>query len=144
MIDSLYESAAAMYLLAVQTKVIRALFRNPDMYVAKCETPDGSHLSFQNLRSIPEMQMFITNTIVPLGGEAPRRRGRHLAHELRDLDLEPAQARQVPRRATRRRTGGTQVSHTVTSLEEENADDLRPPPSARSRQQRRMGARRTA
>ena len=146
MIDSLYESAAAMYLLAVQTKVIRALLRNPDMYAAKCETPDGSHLSFQNVRSIPEMQLFITNAIVPLGGEAPRRRGRHLANELRDLDLEPAQAaRQVPRRATRLRTGATQLSHTVTSLQEEddNAEDLQPPPTGRSRQQRRMGARRT-
>ena len=59
MIDSLYESAAAMYLLAVQTKVIRALFRNPDMYAAKCETPDGSHLSFQNLRSIPRCRCLL-------------------------------------------------------------------------------------
>ena len=34
MIDNLNESAAAMYLLAVQTKVVRTLFRNPKMYAA--------------------------------------------------------------------------------------------------------------
>ena len=110
------------------------------MYAAKCDTPDGSHVSFQNLCSIPEMQMFITNAIVHPGGEAPRQHGCHLANDLCDLDLEPAQTRHLPSRATRRCTGGTQVrqpvvSHTITSLqqEEDNPEDLPPLASGRSR-----------
>ena len=96
----------------------------------QCETPDGSHVSFQNLRSIPEMQMFITNALSIL--EVRPHVGVDAIWQMNcDLDLEPAQTRHLPRRAIRHRTGGTQVrqpvvSHTITSLQEDehNPEDL--------------------
>ena len=61
--DDLFEVSAAMYLVAIQTEVVRELFRNPEHFVQKCETVDGSHLSFQNVASIWEMQLFVMNAI---------------------------------------------------------------------------------
>ena len=118
-IDSMYEAAAATYLLAVQTKVARALLRNPERYAAKCETNDGSHVPFLNERSVREMQLFITNAVVPRGVEAPRRRSRQLGNELQDLDAVPEIHRTQgdARRQAGRRGGRRAATSTSTTQE---------------------------
>ena len=125
--DDLFEASAAMYLVAIQTKVVRELFHNPELFVQKCETVDGSHLSFQNVASIREMQLFVTNAIVRPGSQMPRWRARNLTNELRDLDLRLVRqhARHTPWLATQRRRIPRQTGHrhTLPTLQDDDEED---------------------
>ena len=125
--DDLFEVSAAMYLVAIQTEVVRELFRNPELFVQKCETVDGSHLSFQNVASIREMQLFVTNAIVRPGSQMPRWRARNLTNELRDLDLRLVRqhARHTPWLATQRRRIPRQTGHrhTLPTLQDDDEED---------------------
>ena len=119
-IDDLFKAAAAMY-LAVQPWVVRALFRNPELFAQKCETIDGSHLSFQNVVSIREMQLFLTNTIVRSGSQVPRQRAQNLANLLHEQHT-----RQAPRWATQRRHVPTRAGcrHMFPTLQEEKEEEI--------------------